>query len=343
LTVSTSIPGKLILLGEYAVLEGAPAVVTAVSKFAKITLKKTDKYQFYFNAPNLEINNVPFTIENDLSLIFNTNLNKSKQNQLSLFKKIFLYIYNYIQNQNKIPIPCILNIDTRDFYFENTTQKLGLGSSAALTVGLVYSLCKFNNIQFTNLHDLFILALNAHLEAQEKTGSGIDIAASTFKGVGIFKKSLNNYSYDNIKLPNDLHLIPIWTGFSTFTPDFVSKTNQLKRNKSDLYNKILKELADLSNQGCNYLLKYDTMNFLGIVNQYNKVLQQLGESAGIPIISKMHRKIAQIVQDCNGFYKPSGAGGNDIGIALTNDIYIKKEIIEKINKSQYKYIKLETI
>ena len=53
--------------------------------------------------------------------------------------------------------------------------------------------------------------------------------------------------------------------------------------------------------------------------------------------------IANIIKDCGGFYKPSGAGGSDIGIAFTDNIETKNNIIEKIKKSPYKYIKLKLI
>ena len=340
--VSTSTPGKLILLGEYAVLEGAQAIVTAVNKFAKIIITKTDDNSFYINAPNLGIKELTFIIKNDHLLKFKNNLSSLELDQLSLFDKIFMFIYNFIKKQNIFPMPCDITIDTSDFYFENTNQKLGLGSSAAITVGLVDSLCKFNNVQFNNLHDLFDISLQAHYEAQGKIGSGIDIAASTFKGTGIFKKPADDYLYKNIALPQDLFIIPIWTGASTSTPEFVSKTNQLKNNDADIYNVVIKELSDLSNIGCSHLLNNESGDFLVTINKFYETLDKLGKSAGIPIISNSHKNIAEIVWECNGFYKPSGAGGNDIGIAFTNDLNIKKKIIERINTSQFKHIELET-
>jgi len=36
--VTASTPGKLVLLGDYAVLEGAPALVMAVNRHAKVRI-----------------------------------------------------------------------------------------------------------------------------------------------------------------------------------------------------------------------------------------------------------------------------------------------------------------
>jgi mevalonate kinase len=80
-----------------------------------------------------------------------------------------------------------------------------------------------------------------------------------------------------------------------------------------------------------------------MICKYYRSLTELGDAAGIPIISNTHQKIANLVWECGGFYKPSGAGGSDIGIAFTNDLQIKEAILEKIKKSPFKYIKLNII
>ena len=72
--ISTSTPGKLILLGEYAVLEGAPAIVAAVNKFAKITLNNSIDKNFYINAPNISINSLSFNLGEDQLLSFNERI-----------------------------------------------------------------------------------------------------------------------------------------------------------------------------------------------------------------------------------------------------------------------------
>jgi len=327
LTVTSVNPGKLILLGEYAVLEGAPAIVSAVNKFAKIKIKNSTDNNFSVSAPNLNLYNINF----------NREINESQKEKLNFF----LNLFSFIQHKNESIKPCSIEINTDDFYFENSNQKLGLGSSAAITVGLIESIYKFNEYEISNTEELFGIALQAHFEAQGKTGSGIDIASSAFGGTGIYKKTEKKFSFKHIKIPQDLYLIPIWSGSSTSTPQFVSKTNQLKEQNKILYNKIMQELSDLSKQGCKNLKRNNTVEFLNIVDEYFHVLDKLGTNAEISIISDVHKQISKIVKSCNGFYKPSGAGGSDIGIAFTNDKNIKNDIIEKINNSQFNYIKLD--
>ena len=53
-------PGKLILLGEYAVLEGAKAVVAAVDARSSISLCLTSKSSSLLHAPQIGFEHVPF-------------------------------------------------------------------------------------------------------------------------------------------------------------------------------------------------------------------------------------------------------------------------------------------
>ncbi len=53
--VTASAPGKLVLTGEYAVLEGAPAVVLAVSRRARVHLRDSEDADWHIDAPDLGI------------------------------------------------------------------------------------------------------------------------------------------------------------------------------------------------------------------------------------------------------------------------------------------------
>src|SRR5690606_26235589 len=45
-------------------------------------------------------------------------------------------------------------------------------------------------------------------------------------------------------------------------------------------------------------------------------LRALGEAADIPIWTERHERAGQLVRAAGGIYKPSGAGGGDVGIAV---------------------------
>jgi phosphomevalonate kinase len=103
------------------------------------------------------------------------------------------------------------------------------------------------------------------------------------------------------------------------------------------------ELNNLSGIGCESLMNNKSSYFLDIITKFYNVLFELSNLADIDIISDQHQRIAKIIQNCGGVYKPSGAGGYDIGIAFTDRQSIKQKIIEQINKSYFKFIKLSIV
>ena len=87
--ISTKAPGKMILLGEYAVLEGAPALVTAVNRFAYVTISENNQAEYILKAPSIGINEEPFVISKSGSVRFNPALPPQIENRLGLFSGIF--------------------------------------------------------------------------------------------------------------------------------------------------------------------------------------------------------------------------------------------------------------
>ena len=62
----------------------------------------------------------------------------------------------------------------------------------------------------------------------------------------------------------------------------------------------------------------DTAGVLGAIAGYESGLRQLDEAAGIGIFSPVHERLRAIAVKHGAVYKPSGAGGGDFGIALTD-------------------------
>ena len=59
--------------------------------------------------------------------------------------------------------------------------------------------------------------------------------------------------------------------------------------------------------------------FLKSIDDYAAGLARLSRAAGIPIVTAEHARIAQIAQTVGARYKPAGAGGGDLGIALCHE------------------------
>jgi len=343
LSILVSTPGKIILIGEYAVLEGASSLVMAINRFARIKIDKNET-KFLLSAPNLDIDSLEYTVDKNKIIQFINQPHSQLFKKISLVKSILEYVFSKIETGLN---PFHLSIDTSDFYSLEKKQKFGLGSSAAICVAIIKAVTAILNLNKIDQDELFRYSINAHQYAQGKEGSGIDIAASVYQGLLQYKmpdKKNNEFHIpEKIEFPDNLYVIPVYTGFAVPTVNYIKKINQFKKENNTVYNQIINELKTVSSQACNNLRSGNLDKFLNNIDKYYLKMEQLGESANINIISPVHKQIAQLVRDCGGFYKPSGAGGGDIGIALTTDQEIKGKITELIRLHGYEILNLKII
>ena len=134
-TMHASAPGKVILSGEYAVLDGAPAIAMAVSRRAQVTIATVggDDSRIRMNGPGKKA---------DTSL-FDCAMDAAE------FEKRDNYSFT---------------LDTSAFVATGSDVKLGIGSSAALTVALVQALVSLQD----NDREVGEIASKAHRNFQRR-------------------------------------------------------------------------------------------------------------------------------------------------------------------------------
>jgi ERG8-type phosphomevalonate kinase len=339
-TITVQAPGKLILLGEYVVLEDAPALVTAVNKYCTVRLEPRYDSVFHFEAPNLELPGIQFVLDDE------GQSHVVGRQDPAVYKKLgFVFsILNYVTLRSDRPIPgAEITVDTTDFYHITNGDKFGLGSSAALTVALLKALNEHMG-QNDWLQNLYFEALQAHRIAQGKLGSGVDIAASATGGILRYRMPSSKDdlagAIQPMSWPEDLSMIPIWTGSSASTRDLVNKVKQFREAAPRAYDRISDRMHWLSEQGCEAFESGDGPAFMEIVKAFAHQEQILGTSSGAPIVSEVHEHITRLVANAGGVYKPSGAGGGDIGIAFCDQEDIREEILQTIQASSFEVLDL---
>ena len=160
--VTTQAPGKVVLWGEYAVLEGAPAAVLAVDRYARCTVETGEVWQFStrgFEAPQARFDVLPAAPPAEEAATLAWHVLRDFPNSA----------------------PAAVRMDTGAFY--RSGSKLGLGSSAALCVALQAAFAALNESPPD-----YQQALAAHRRSQGGKGSGIDVAASFHGGCLRFQK-----------------------------------------------------------------------------------------------------------------------------------------------------------
>jgi phosphomevalonate kinase len=286
----TQAPGKVMIAGEYSVLMGFPALVAAIDRVAICQFSEGPTLKFLSKTMG------------DFSLDQNSPL--------------FLAVVTTFKKHALEPKIGEYYLDTSEF-FDATGQKIGLGSSAAAVTALSRMILLQHEIEDQAL--LFERAHEAHRLFSGGVGSGADIAAAVYGSVLHYQKTKQAPFIDRLDLATLWRNISvIYTGKAQSTAPFVEEFIHFKGAKSliDNFNteqsKCVEELlANLDNLDV----------FIRVINQLFKLLDILGTSVGIDIVSKEHRLIASLAQSLGGAAKPSGAGGGDIAIACVPNAY----------------------
>jgi len=340
-----SSPGKLILIGEYAVLEKAPAVVMAVNRTANVTIRKIDG-PAQVSAPGLHIHNAVFRI--DGNTLQWENCSTKQQQALRFFEAAILESWLVSHKTSPLPLENVhFKLDTAQFYLPNSTTKLGFGSSASLTYAIVAAaLNHLQPQQNQSAQFLLPIASAAHYNAQKKVGSGIDVAAAAYTGLLKYELTEKNNpitaDVTPLRWPNDLHLSCVFSGKAVSTRELVGAVYTLQKNNSTQFVECISVMTSQTNDACSALVHSDTARFVDIADAYGDSMRLLGEAAGADIVSDDHKRLKQIANAQGAAYKPSGAGGGDIGVALSisKDNILRCE--EAFRKAGYLVIDLAT-
>lgn len=336
-------PGKLILLGEYAVMEGAPALVAAIDREARITVRPSRDRHFRISAPVMEVDALPFHLDAAGTVVFDVPLDEALADKMKFFAATFAAGWR-MRSEDTAAGPLEVHLDTADFYHRHH-GKIGFGSSAALTVALLGALAARSDRNFfseARQYHFFQQALGAHRFAQGKMGSGIDVAASTFGGILQYQISpegqLPTAMIETVSYPPGLYILAIWTGVSASTRKLVRRVHEFRAREPRVFQQLMEAMGEISFAGCHALFSEDISHFLDAVKSYHQLLTKLGQHSSAPIISPEHQALAAIAYDSGAVYKPSGAGGGDLGIAFSDSPEVLEQVAEQIGPTPYEIV-----
>jgi len=332
-------PGKMILMGEYAVLDGAPALVTAVDRFCYTDIQIHDKTYYTISAPTIGIPEILFHTHAENKTAHFETYSESFREKLILVK---LTIEYFLSELNATIPFCSIEINTDEF-FNADNSKIGLGSSAAVVVSLVNGLTHIADDLNFSQQEIYAHALSIHRDAQDGRGSGIDIAASTFGGTLKYQLNRADFSQSQIQKYEPLQplfIIPIWTGTSASTSALIKQLSQKRATEPAEYSKIIKRLISLSEEACRAYTEGDPALFIRIADLYFNAMLSLGEFIHAPVISTEHLEIRALVKAVGAAYKPSGAGMGDMGLAFADSREKKSSVVQAIEQSTFDILNL---
>ncbi len=292
-----SAPGKLIIMGEYAVRHGAPCVVTAVDRRVRARLEPAAVFSVAAagEAPSaFDVVEGRARFRADVTLVARARLELAAQ----------------LIAAAGVP-PVAATIDSAPLQSE-IGEKLGLGSSGAVCVALAAAIA--GSTRQLDPRRLFEQADRAHRAVHARTGSGVDIAASAWGGTLVFEKRRDGApEVEPLALPAELGVAVLWTKRSADTARLLEAVDALPEAKHSAHHQ---RLGSLAQDGVRTLRAGDVPGFLEVAGAFAAALAELGADSGADIVSAPHRELGALVARAGGVYKPSGAGGGDVGIAF---------------------------
>ena len=284
--VSASAPGKLVLCGEYAVLDGAPAVCMAVNRRAKVKVTNFDGESHRVSAPGYS------SIEGRFVIDGSTVAWSQGEDDYHIVDAVWRSVAPVAAGALSI------ELDTKAFVDEASGKKIGIGSSAALTVALTAALLQSG--------DVLEPALHAHRLFQHGAGSGADIATSV--SGGLIQYSRQTATVSSLRWPVGLAYRPIWSGVPANTRvklETLEKTGY-RASRTALF-KAAENMADAWRSAANVMSQYPA---------YIEALQQFSVDHDLGIFDAGHEQLVTDAAAAGLVYKPCGAGGGDVGILL---------------------------
>ncbi len=280
--MQASAPGKVVLSGEYAVLDGAPAVCVAVSRRARARVSGFDGDWHRVTAPGFTNTEGRFVLDDGKPVWLQG---------ASEFRLVDAVIaIAGLDAESRLSI----ELDTRDFIEDGT--KIGIGSSAALTVALLAALHGSRDV----LEDAF----DAHRALQEGVGSGVDIATSVCGGLIEFRDGKAR----SLEWPTGLACRFVWTGVATSTAGKLRQLASAARQDSR---------AELARSAAGIVGAWQSADaLLEAYPAYIEVLRRFSIDHDLGIFDAGHDGLVDEAATAGLVYKPCGAGGGDVGVLL---------------------------
>ncbi|MCK4499111.1 phosphomevalonate kinase [Candidatus Babeliales bacterium] len=326
-------PGKLMLAGEWAVLEpGNPCIVLAVNE--GVTAKIVTSNKIIIDSPDVGLRNISLT----------SSLSPAEKQSFIFVRFAIKITLNYLRER------CVV---TRTFRLSirSSLTYSGLGSSAASVVAVTKAILEFHDFDVFSKKAkqiIFKLSSLAHFQAQGFSGSCFDVAASTYAGTLVYKRfdpewlsgelarcesvsKILGHTWPGleikpIELPEEMRVVSRFAGREASTRELVAKMGDFKKKNFPGYQAICNEIALVVNklvhaiEVCDKQVcakrAYDKEKILSLVRENRVLLKKLAEQSKINLETPEMKKLCDSAERCGGAAKFSGAGGGDCVISI---------------------------
>lgn len=343
MSVHCSAPGKLMIAGEWAVLEGKPCIVAAVNKRVHSIVEPLAGNYISVSIDDFKLQDIRFVWDGT-----NINLFKIYQvdaEKLKFTKEAIEVALRFLKENNTGFKPFRIRSYGEETIVEG--KKVGFGSSAAAVVAIISSILNFHGYKASN-EEIYKLAAIAHYYAQGNVGSAFDVAASTYGGIIVYKRfdaawlttviehgeklaaivqdKWPGFFVERLDTPENLCIAIAWTGESASTGAMVKQMESFKTSNPSRYREIYDDIAYIVETLIDRWKSNDEENILDSIRKNKDILHQLTKESGVGIETDQLRTLSRLAEKYDAAGKLSGAGGGDCGFAIA----FNNETIEKV-------------
>lgn len=349
---SIQVPGKLFLSGEYAILEpNSKALILALDRYLYVDIEPSD----HFSIRSSQWPDLQFDFEyQDHTIIWKDEY----QEDLRFIEQALLFSLEYLKQQSMTIVPFQLRIRSE---LATKAVKLGLGSSAALSVGIVASIFSYAGLDvstFKSKLKIFKLAYISHWLVQQG-GSGADIAVCTFGGVVYYQKAdplipqtLSHLSHclelpwpyleiETLSWPSNIPLCIGWTGIAASTVDFIQSFSSWKYKCPQEHQVFIEQSVEIVMRLKEALKNGELDSMIHLLRLNRELLHSLSNQLELTLEVPSLTTLCHIAESLQGAAKFSGAGGGDCGISIVPDLSLVENLKHRWEQANIQLLNLK--
>jgi len=340
--VDAAAPGKAVLIGEYAVLHGAPALVLAVERRVRVSVRACSPEASRLEVPQLAADALAFDIGQGGRLRWQDP--RADRQELALCRNLLARALEQAADR-RLPEPggVQVRIDSSELYLQSddALNKLGLGSSAAVTVALSAALQLYLQGPGPDARPRLVDLLQSHAQAQGGRGSGLDVAAALEGGLVLYRLAPAGPEMRSLSWPSNWALLFVWTGEAASTGRFLERYERWRASDPSGAAKLWRAMDACAREAWASLESTALDRFMTCINNYRDLMGKIGSRIRAPVLTPQHRRLTEIGLEIGAAYKPCGAGGGDLGVFVAADGEQLEQIRSRIEACGFRELALK--
>ena len=309
-------------------IEGGKATLLSASRLVDVSIEKIDSNVNKF-----------VTSASEKDFMFELNNNSEIEWVHNNPKKFGTFLEIAIKLLGVRPRSEKFSINSSDFFEDGT--KIGIGSSSAISVAIARAMNKYFKLNLDN-QKLLSTSLEIHNHYQNNNGSGLDVLSSFygFPVIECSKSKDNDFKWKQLSIPDEIKIKFVKGSVSADTKEMIKKYSLGKLENEHFFLEISKEMRESLSELSQAFKENKILSILSAIKKYSTLMIEMDNTLGIGVYTDKDKEISILAEKEGLLYKPSGAGGGDLGIIIGERDNLINEFVDKLSEQKMKQIQI---